>query len=70
MRWITKSSQYIIVEFPNDSEKLNDSRRIDISKTSYKEFWVSNKEGDFKILRYFRVIILNIFYIEFQKIFN
>lgn len=72
MNWISKiNSQQIVIEFDSKFEKLNESSPIDITKTSYKEFYVTNVNSDFKIYRYFKLIVTKmneVLYIVQQEI--
>lgn len=72
MSWISKNNtQQIVIEFSGDKEQLINSSPLEITKTSYKEFWVTNKEGDFKIFRYFRQVISkmnDVLYVVIQEI--
>lgn len=72
MKWISKDHiQQIVIKFAGGTEKLSDSSPIDITKTSYKEFWVPSEEGDFKVQRYFRQVIAkmnDVLYVVLQEI--
>jgi hypothetical protein len=58
MHWVHKEkTSEIVINFLSESETLCQSSPIDISKTSYKEFWVHSVGGEFPVLRYFRQVV-------------